>query len=352
MVLHPVRKNGGGYRKNSLNKRQTTNIMKKNILAVTLLALAAGMATTSCSESDIESKSPVFGEINVTPAKVYTGQYAYATVSYESAGAYIYSSKYAWDIEGGGSGSWSETDPTKSEPKFKFSVPSTAGNYRLTFKATQINYSAQAANGTIYGSANSVSKVINVLQADAINANWGDTRQHLDSVLSVKDTLTQKIWTGSTTYGSEEGTPTLQAVRLYSFSTSTQGLDKVEETATFNVISHSNWVEDADGQNGHMESEYDNTTNYKALYAMIGAKELSGYTAVKETVEGDSAYVYPVSTWKVAETEDTMASIVNAFADGAITYRCTLESDNSMCVITISGTSKAITFKRTFTPLD
>lgn len=325
--------------------------MNKSFLFTALTVLVAGTAMVSCSDDDKVSTSPVFGDINVTPEVLYTGQYGYATVDYQSSGTYIYSSIYYYNMTSGSSSSWTVVDPTTANPSFRFQCPTTSGNYTLTFGAERINYSATGSNGTLYGSASAVTKTIRVLVADALNANWGDTKEHLDSVLSLKDSLEYKVWTDNdVVFGNEEESPDLTSVRLYSFD-SNDLLCKVEETATYKISSLRTWVEDSEGNDQHYDTLYNDAVNHVALYSILSVAELEDFEVTSYEVSGDSASVYTYDVWNKAETATEMATIVNAFADGLLKYNCVAESDKSICNIEIKCDDKTnLVFTRTFTP--
>ncbi|MCM1312265.1 MAG: hypothetical protein NC206_06105 [Bacteroides sp.] len=313
-----------------------------NIVAIT----AATMAVASCSEDNATAVSPVFKELTIAPQPVYTGQYAYAKVGYTYPGAYIYSSEYSYSVDNGASGTWTVVDPTTAEPQFKFQVPDNPGTYNVTFRATRINFSATDANGAVYGSANSVTSRVRVLTADVINACWGDTRVHIDSVLNVKDTLDgKKLWTGSITLSNADDAQALSASRIYSFDTGNR-LIKVEETAKYNLEWTRQYSEALEGY------KYDSLQNYTALSSMIGLTNINGYTKNESSVvlTGKGSEMYPANQWGRFETPQERANVVNAFWSGLLEkYTCTLQSEKTTCIATIYSEGDKLILNRVYT---
>lgn len=315
-----------------------------NIIAIT----AATIATASCSEDNTTAVSPIFKELTIAPQPVYTGQYAYAKVSYTHPGAYIYSSEYNYSVSNGSSGTWTVIDPTTVEPQFKFQVPDNEGTYRVTFRATKINFSATDANGAIYGSANSVASSVRVLTADAVNACWGDTRVHIDSVLNVKDTLDgKKIWTGSIKLSNADEVYALPASRIYTFDESNK-LIKVEETAKYELGWTRQYSEELEGY------KYDSLQNWTALSSMIGLTDINGYIQDKPSIvlTGAGANLYPADQWEKLGTPQERANVVNAFWSGQLEkFTCILHSDKTTCTANIWCEDDKLILNRVYTKL-
>lgn len=136
------------------------------------MLLSATILMTSCDNDDhaTDSRSPEFGTLTLTPSTVSPGDSVTASVSYNYPGKHIYSNVYNLTITGNTSEgpytntvSWKVVDPTKSTPTQKFAAPDTPGTYNVTFRASQINYSSGGPNGELYGSANSVSATLRVV---------------------------------------------------------------------------------------------------------------------------------------------------------------------------------------------
>ncbi len=319
--------------------------MKTKLINVFAIA-ATTIAAVGCSEDKPTAVSPIFKELSIAPQPVYTGQYAYAKVSYSHPGAYIYSSEYNYSVSNGSSGTWTVVDPTTAEPQFKFQVPEDAGTYRVTFKATKINFSATDANGAVYGSANSVTSTVRVLTADVINACWGDTRVHIDSVLNVKDTLDgKKIWTGSIRLSNADEVQALPVSRIYTFD-ETNSLIKVEETAKYTL----EWTRQYDDAlEGY---KYDSLQNWTALSSMLGLTNMDEYTKDESSIRltGKETDLYPVNEWGRLETPQERAKVVNAFWSGLLEkYTCTLYSDKTTCTANIWCEDDKLILNRVYT---
>lgn len=147
----------------------------KKLFSLVLLSSIFSALIVSCDNDDnaTSGRSPVFDKIVLTPNPCVIGDSIQGTVTYTSAGKHIYKSKYLVKVVGSTtsgdstfySNSWTVLDPTKSEPTFKFAAPDIAQSYRVTFEATQINYSTGGPNGELYGSANTVTTTLTVNNA-------------------------------------------------------------------------------------------------------------------------------------------------------------------------------------------
>ena len=110
--------------------------MKTRKMIGLLLLMTTILMTASCEDDKKVSESPVFDRLTISPKKIYTGQYAYGTVSYKFPGAYIYSSEYRYNVTGGESKEWKVITAMRT-PGFKSrNAASNAGritsNSRLT----------------------------------------------------------------------------------------------------------------------------------------------------------------------------------------------------------------------------
>jgi len=139
-------------------------IMKKNFFSL-LLCTICGTLLISCENDNATSgRSPVFEKIVLTPNPCETGDTIQGVVSYTSAGQHIYKTTYYVRVVGSTTSgdsifhkqTWDVSDPTKSEPTFKFAAPDVAQTYTVTLGASRINYSTGGPNGELYGSANTV----------------------------------------------------------------------------------------------------------------------------------------------------------------------------------------------------
>ena len=142
-----------------------------NKICFFLTTILALLFLASCDNDDhaTDSRSPEFGALTLEPSTVLPGDSVTATVSYKYAGKKIYSSEYILTVTGVtsegqyvNSVKWKVVDPTKSAPTQRFAAPDVPGNYTVTFRASQINYSSGGPNGELYGSANSVSTTLRV----------------------------------------------------------------------------------------------------------------------------------------------------------------------------------------------
>lgn len=322
--------------------------MKTKLISIAAVVTAAMLIASCSDDNNMTSVSPVFKELTIESQPIYTGQYAYAKVSYSNPGAYIYSSEYSYSVDQGNSETWTVTDPTKQEPNFKFKVPDSPGTYKVTFKAAKIRYSSTDANGAIYGSANSVTSTFRVQAADVIDACWGDTRVHIDSVLAVSDTLDgRKMWKGTVRFSSAEDADVLPMKRIYGFSTDNK-LVKVEETATYELGYVRQYEDALDGY------KYDSIQNWTALSSIVGLTNMEGYTKDNSsiTLTGSVAHLYPVDSWTRLTTPRECANVVNAFWSGQLEkYSCTLYSEKTVCVASVWCENDKIIFNRTYTKL-
>lgn len=147
----------------------------KKLFPLLLLSSVFSTLMASCDNDDnaTSGRPPVFDKIVLTPSPCAIGDTIQGTVTYTSAGKDIYKSTYRVRVVGKTtsgdstfySNTWSVLDPTKSEPTFKFAAPDIAQDYRVTFEATQINYSTGGPNGELYGSANTVTTTLTVNRA-------------------------------------------------------------------------------------------------------------------------------------------------------------------------------------------
>ncbi len=296
--------------------------MKTRKMIGLLLLMTFILFSTSCEDDKKISESPVFDKLTISPKKIYTGQYAYGTVSYKFPGAYIYSSEYRYNVTGGESKEWKVIDPTTQEPKFKFQVPSEEGRYTVTFSAKRINYSSTGANGTIFGSASPVSTTINVLRADVINACWGDTYLHLDSVINAKDSIDEngnkfKFFKTRIPIDSESRNDSTDIIRKYNFTASGSEyiLANVEEETSFDFIREPRYDDDLD------DYIYDSIANYVLIDNILSLAVPKGYTSTSEyELKGELSDKYPVESWKSLSSKADKAEIANAFWKGQLTY--------------------------------
>ncbi len=170
--------------------------MKKSFFAV--LSLATAVFISSCSDSDVTSTSPQIGELKIQPSVLYTGQTVSVNVSYSTLGEHVYFSSgkaFTCNIKGNG---YDHTDSilvsqtgavTPHDFSFKVSLPPTAGTYSVTVKTPVVNKSSAGSEGdAIFFPALSVQKNISVKLADAINANFGDSRETVAGYITVSDT--------------------------------------------------------------------------------------------------------------------------------------------------------------------
>lgn len=133
------------------------------------------LAIASC-DNDANSTSgrpPVYAQLTLTPNPCHAGDSVTGVVSYTSTGRDIYKSDYYMRVTGNSnsgdsiflSTTWTVTDPTKSQPTFRFKAPTIAQHYTVTFGASRINFSTGGPNGELYGEANSVQTTLIVSSA-------------------------------------------------------------------------------------------------------------------------------------------------------------------------------------------
>ena len=131
------------------------------------------IALMACEEDYAkDARSPIYGELTLTPNVAHPGDSITGVVSYQDKGKSIYKIDYSYTVSGNFeetgtdttySYTWSVVDPTRyGNPTFKFKAPHAAGNFRVTFKALHIHYATGGPNGELYGSANTVSQTFTV----------------------------------------------------------------------------------------------------------------------------------------------------------------------------------------------
>ncbi len=331
----------------------------RNIFIVSLVA-GMGLAMTACSEDEKVGQVPVYGDITVSE-NIYTGQNAEAKVSYVTPGAYVLHADCNYSVTKGSktwdSGSWRIVDPKDNEPTFKFKAPRVAGTYRISFKA-KFSFYADLANGTIFGQSNTVDKNFVVNRADAVDACWGDTRDRLNKVLTVSDTLSAdgeklKFYSGNLCFNTD--TLTIPGLRFYHFDADST-LVKVEEIAEFELTRVSSPVEN---ENGDIVNVYDSIANRKAFPYLFDITKMDGYDPVGDPVlTGIAAEQYPVYEWHSDLTDREKADIVNAFwyknANGEKKlekYEQVWNSDVTQCTVSVYEKDDKLVFKRCFVPL-
>lgn len=328
--------------------------MKTRKMIGLLLLMTSILFSTSCEDDKKISESPVFDKLIISPKKIYTGQYAYGTVSYKFPGAYIYSSEYRYNVTGGESKEWKVIDPTTQEPKFKFLVPTDEGRYTVTFSAKRINYSSTGANGTIFGSASPVSTTINVLRADVINACWGDTYLHLDSVINAKDSIDAegkriKFLKTRIPVGNESDNDSTDILRIYNFTTSDNGLilANVKEETSFDFVREPRYDDDID------DYTYDSIANYILVDKLLYLATQKGYTFTQEyELTGEYSNKYPVETWASLKNKADKAAIANSFWNGKLTsVKFTAKSDVTKVITMAWHESDKLMVTRTYTPI-
>jgi len=173
--------------------------MRKITSAALLLILMVNLS--GCSDDKAVSVSPALSGISLSPSTLYTGQKATVSVTYSNLGEHVYySSSHAFVCTIKGiDNNYVQTDSiytfkTKDlripqDFSFDITMPLIAGSYTVTFKTPSINKSSTEGEGsTLYFNSLSASKNIKVTQSDAIDANFGDSREKVASYISVSDT--------------------------------------------------------------------------------------------------------------------------------------------------------------------
>ncbi len=331
--------------------------MKKMLILSLLAGTLVGF--TGCSEDEKVGKVPVYGDITVSE-NIYTGQNAEAKVSYVTPGAYVLHADCNYSVTKGSktwdSGSWRIVAPEDNEPTFKFKAPREAGTYRISFKA-KFSFYADLANGTIFGQSNTVDKNFVVNRADAVDACWGDTRDHLNKVLTVSDTLSAdgeklKYYAGNVCFNTD--TLTIEGMRFYHFDADST-LVKVEEIAEFELTRVSSPVEN---ENGDIVNVYDSIANKKAFPYLFDITKMDGYDPVGEPrLTGTSAELYPVEEWSYGLSDREKANIINAFwhkndngEKQLEKYEQIWRSDVTQCTVSVSEKDDKLVFKRCYVP--
>lgn len=317
-----------------------------SVLKAFAVAAVAACVTAGCESDQKRSESPVYDKITIEPQTIYNGQYAYATVSYKTPGEYIYSADYKYEIDGGNTGTWSVVSPTESEPQFKFQVPSNPGTYSLRFTATRIKFSAIGPNGTLYGQASPVSTTFVVKRADIIDACWGDTKEHIDSVLGVKDSADCKIWNGRFQLGGYDNVDSIAGTRMYCFTNNK--LDRIVETIKYELKSNQQYVDSLDAYVN------DSAQNCTAIYYMLGLTDIDGFDADKNSavLTGSAAEDLPFSEWYTYSSDKERAAVPNAFWNGTLEkFEYQLYSDKAHALVEIWCEGNMLILNRTYTPL-
>lgn len=317
-----------------------------SVLKAVAVAVVVACVASGCETDVTRSSSPVYDKITVEPQNIYTGQYAYGTVSYKSSGSYISSADYKYEVDGGNSGTWSVISPTESEPNFKFQVPSNPGTYSVRFSATKIKYSAIGPNGTLYGEANSVSTTFTVKRADVIDACWGDTKEHVDSVLGVKDSADCKVWNGKFMLGGYDNVDSIAGSRMYCFTDNK--LDRVVENMKYELKSSQQYVDSLDA------FVNDSTQNCTAIYYMLGLTDIDLFDADRNSavLTGSAAESLPFSDWANYRTDKERAAVPNSFWNGSLEkFEYQLYSDKAHALVEIWCEGNMLMMRRTYTPL-
>ena len=172
--------------------------MKTSFQLILFAALTA-LLFTNCSDSDFTSVSPELGSLTISPSNHYTGQKATVAVTFSSVGEHVYfasSASFTCTVSGNNGYSQTDTIPVyKTEDlriphdfSFQIILPFKSGTYQVTFRTPSINKSSTSEEGeALYFPPLSKQTTIRVNQADAINANFGDTREMVATYLDVND---------------------------------------------------------------------------------------------------------------------------------------------------------------------
>ena len=175
--------------------------MNKSTVFFAFLTLLAA-AATSCSDEKAVSTSPELGTLTVESKTLYTGQNANVSVSYKTLGEHVYFSSSAhFTYTVAGTGGYSFTDSilvanvgvTPTPFTFKILLPEKPGNYTLTLRTPYINKSAgsnKEGEAIIFNTL-STQTSFRVVQADALNANFGDSRETLAQAITLTDCTIQ-----------------------------------------------------------------------------------------------------------------------------------------------------------------
>ena len=181
--------------------------MKKNTLFIAFHILLAAVIS-SCSEEKAVSVSPELGTLTIESKTLYTGQNANVNVSYKNLGEHVYFSSSAhFTYTMTGNNGYSRTDSvlvanvgvTPTPFTFKMILPESPGSYTLTLRTPYINKSAGTSTegeSIIFNSLTARTN-FNVVQADALDANFGDSRETLSEALNVTDCIIQGVSFGS-----------------------------------------------------------------------------------------------------------------------------------------------------------
>lgn len=308
----------------------------KNKFLFSLLAVAVLLTAVGCEEDDKVASVPSYASVEVSD-DIYTGQKANASVQMSYAGSYVLHADNSYTLSKGGKvygkGSWRVVDPQNNGPQFEFVAPSEPGRYSLNF-SSKFSFYVDLPNGGIYGQSNSVNTPVDVMLADAVDACWGDSREHLAQVLSVKDTLYDasacKVWKGRLAFYEMEANE-LDSLgdnseRIYLFDAE-GGLCKVEERTFFELKYKQSYKEFEDGTSGYVNDSILSMDIYPHLMGVGNMNKLMGigssdtYDKVGDPVlEGEAKEIYPVKDWGKYEADVAKAKLINAFWSGALTF--------------------------------
>lgn len=152
----------------------------------------------SCSDDKVSSTPPVLGSLTLNPTRLYTGQKATVSVSFSDFGEHVYfSSSHYFTSQINENGRKTDSIPVFNDQdlripqNFSYSVvlPLDPGNYILTFRTPSVNKSSTSSEGeSLLFPPLSKQVTFAVLQADAINANFGDSRESVAEYITVSDT--------------------------------------------------------------------------------------------------------------------------------------------------------------------
>ncbi len=170
----------------------------KTSLQLIIFAALTVLLFTNCSDKDASSTSPELGTLSVSPAKLYTGQKAIVNVTFSNLGEHVYfASSASFTCTISDRNGYSETinipvDQTGGviphDFSFQIVLPLTPGTYQLTLRTPSINKSSTSKEGeAIYFPPLTKQTTIRVIQAGAINANFGDSREMVATYLTVSD---------------------------------------------------------------------------------------------------------------------------------------------------------------------